>query len=171
MELFSAIKSRYSYRGVFRQETVPEAHLRVIVQAGLDAPTGNNKQTPLFIAVTDPKLIGTIAGILNKEKVKTAPVIIVIFADPQEKYHLEDCAAACQNCLLSITALGYASCWIDGALRREDRAEKIAGLLKIPAPYRIHIVLPLGVAEEEGKRKAKKAFPERAWFNRFGSSH
>ena len=34
--------------------------------------------------------------------------------------------------LLAITALGYATVWIDGALRAEDRAQRIGQLLGVP---------------------------------------
>ena len=35
----------------------------------------------------------------------------------------EDCAAAVANMLLAITAVGYATVWTDGALRREVEAK------------------------------------------------
>ena len=54
MELFQAIKERYSYRGAFEQKPLPEADLRKIVQAGLDAPSGKNLQTTRFIVINDP---------------------------------------------------------------------------------------------------------------------
>jgi len=48
MELFEAIKERYSYRGPFKSQPVPEKDLRKIVQAGLDAPSGKNNAAPMI---------------------------------------------------------------------------------------------------------------------------
>ena len=39
MDLFDAIKERYSYRGSFKNTTISVDHLKKIVQAGLDAPS------------------------------------------------------------------------------------------------------------------------------------
>ena len=72
-----------------------------------------------------------------------------------------------ENMLLAITGLGYASVWIDGWLRREDRAVTIAKMLGIPETKTIRVLLPIGVAAEEGKRPVKKPFEERAFFNKY----
>ena len=45
MDVFEAIARRHSYRESFRDEPVPRADLRRIVQAGLQAPSGKNAQT------------------------------------------------------------------------------------------------------------------------------
>ena len=57
--------------------------------------------------------------------------MIVCVTDPQPVYHTmsfpaEDCAAAVENMLLAIAALGYATVWIDGALRAEGGPSKSA---------------------------------------------
>ncbi len=44
-------------------------------------------------------------------------------------FQVEDCAAAVENMLLAITALGYATVWIDGWLRVEDRGETIGEMI------------------------------------------
>jgi nitroreductase len=84
-------------------------------------------------------------------------------------FELEDCAAAVQNMLLAITALGYATVWTDGELRFDDRAAKIGELLGVPTKRRVQVFLPIGVPAEEAKPPQKQPFEERAWFNRYGS--
>jgi nitroreductase len=71
--------------------------------------------------------------------------------------------------LLSITALGYASVWIDGWLRLEGRAEKIGELIGLPKGKIVRIILPIGIPEDEYRQPQKKPFKERAWFNKYGS--
>ena len=57
MDVMEAIRNRHSYRGRYRDVPVPREDLVRIMQAGLDAPSGCNKQTTSLIAVDD--LFGT----------------------------------------------------------------------------------------------------------------
>jgi nitroreductase len=78
---------------------------------------------------------------------------------------VQDYSAAIENMLLAITALGYASCWIEGQITyNSETQEKIAKLLKISSEYAVVGFLPVGVPEKEGKRPVYKPFSERAWF-------
>jgi nitroreductase len=172
MDFFDAVQARTSYRGRFKAQTVPGEHLRKIVQAGLDAPSGCNLQTTEFVIVTDTGKIKELAALVGRESVAGAPAVIVALCDTgasfkEMRFWIEDCAAATENMLLAIAALGYASCWIDGALRREGRAEKIAALLGVPRSRTVRIVLPVGIPAEPGTRKPKKPFADRAWFNTY----
>lgn len=173
MDLFEATRQRFSYRGPYKDDAVPEEHLRDIVQAGLDAPSGCNFQTTEFVIVTDRDKVAKIADIIDQDTIAGAPAVIVVLCnmEPERngvRFWVEDCSAATENVLLAITALGYASCWIDGVLRREGRAGRIAELLAVPRSRAVRIVLPVGVPAEEAARREKKSFEERAWFNAYG---
>ena len=173
MELFDTIAKRHSYRGNFKDQVIPEADLRKIVQAGICAPSGCNAQTTDFIIINQLDLIQQVCRITG-EKYKyilTAQAIIACVVEVEKPiYHghsfeVEDCAAAVENILLAITALGYASVWIDGALRVEQRAQQIGQLLNVPSGKVVRIILPLGVPVERRQQKIKRPFDERAWFN------
>jgi len=176
MDLFEAIARRHSYRGAFQAGPVPREDLRRIVQAGLQAPSGRNMQTTTFVIVDDPALVRAIAAMPGANKAQqNAPAFIVCVIDkaPAPTYEtlsfqVEDCAAATENILLAVTALGYASVWIDGWLRREDRAQAVAQLLGLPEGKTPRILLPVGIPAEQGSQREKKPFEERAWFNRYG---
>ncbi|MFZ5833554.1 MAG: nitroreductase family protein, partial [Planctomycetota bacterium] len=73
-----------------------------------------------------------------------------------------------ENMLLAITALGYATVWLDGVLRLGDCEERVAELLGVPTNRRVQIVLPLGVPVERLSQREKLPFQQRAWFNRYG---
>ncbi len=176
MDLFTAIHRRYSYRGAFTDALVPREDLERIVEAGVAAPSGKNAQTTGFVIVDDPELVTTIGSMhpqnLALQQAK-ALIACVIDRRPEAIYEglsfqVEDCAAAVENILLAITALGYGSVWVDGWLRQEGRAEKIGGLLGLPEGKVVRIILPVGVPAGEGPRPAKKSFSQRAWFNRWG---
>ena len=50
------IHSRHSFRGEYQAVPVKREDLIKIMQAGIDAPSGCNKQTTSFIAIDDPKI-------------------------------------------------------------------------------------------------------------------
>ena len=57
MDVMTAILERTSYRGRYEEVPVPEADLKRILEAGLAAPSGCNKQTVSLIAVNDAELL------------------------------------------------------------------------------------------------------------------
>ena len=173
MDLFDAIARRYSYRGAFTDQPVPRDDLKKIVQAGIQAPSGCNGQVATFVIVDDPQRLRQIADILPKPVCDSAKAMIVCVTDPRPviadmSFAVEDCAASVENMLLAITALGYATVWLDGALRVEDRAARIGRILGVPAGKTIRILLPLGVPVEPGQQRERLPFDQRAWFNRYG---
>lgn len=171
MELFEAIAKRHSYRGRFTDAPVPRDDLRRIVQAGIQAPSAKNQQVVSFVVVDDPALLGEIAEIVDKPVCRSARAMIACAVDPRPVFEglsfaAEDCAAAVENMLLAVTALGYAGVWLDGALRSGNRAERIGRLLNVPPHKTVRILLPIGVPEERCEQREKLPFGRRAWFNR-----
>jgi len=175
MDLFEAIEKRHSYRGDFTDAPVPRDDLRKIVQAGIQAPSGKNEQTTSFVIVDNPGLIGAMSDILDKPFCRTAKGMIVCCSDPRPvfigmSFDAEDRAAAVENMLLAITSFGYATVWLDGVLRVDQKAERIANLLKIPEELDVRIILPIGVPVDLCEQKQKLPFDRRAYFNAFGAA-
>ena len=177
MDALDAIRQRHSFRGLYKDTPVSREDLVKILEAGLAAPSGCNKQTTSCIALDDPILINSITNLVKKNGFKGAdknpPAGICVLTRRISAYgdvyfNIQDYAAAIENMLLAITALGYASCWIEGQVESAETREQIAKMLNIPADYAVVGFLPVGVPEKEGKRPAYKAFEERAWFNGFG---
>lgn len=174
MDLFEVIANRYSFRGEYDDTVPPRSDLEKIVQAGILAPSGCNGQVVSFVIVDTPALLSQIAEIIgNKPVCRTARAMIVCVTDPRPvmgevSFAAEDCAAAVENMLLAITGLGYASVWLEGVLRRENRAERIGQLLGVPAGLNVRVVLPVGRPRQPGPRREKLPFHKRAWFNHYG---
>jgi nitroreductase len=83
-------------------------------------------------------------------------------------FDVQDYAAAIENMLLAITALGYASCWVEGYITgNREINEKMAASLGVPASYELMAYLPIGIPAEKSGRAGKKPFEQRAWFNGF----
>ena len=173
MDTLQAIMNRRSYRGKYKDTPVPREDLRRILEAGLAAPSGCNKQTVILIAVDDPELLKQLRAVIQPPVGETAPAMICVLTQRIIAYRdrcfaTQDYAAAIQNMLLAIVALGYQSCWYEGHITDEDRiGDRMARILGVPEGYELVCFLPVGVAEEEPKPPRKKGFEERAWFNGF----
>ena len=173
MDVFEAIEKRHSYRGKFLEKAVPREDLEKIVQAGIQAPSGCNGQSTTFVIIDDRDKLNRVAEILGNQSLKEAQAVIACIMDPNATrdrgfdFGVEDYSAAVENMLLAVTALGYATVWIDGVLRRNNTAERIGELLGVPEDRTVRVVLPVGVPAEEQSQKEKKSFSERAWFNRY----
>jgi len=173
MNTLDAIFSRHSYRGKYRQSPVPREHLQIIMEAGLCAPSGCNKQTTSLIAVDDPAVLQALKAVIDPPVGETAPAAICVLTRRIAAYRdkcfaVQDYAAAIQNMLLAITALGYASCWYEGHITDDDRiGDQMAKVLGVPDGYELVCFLPVGVPATAPAAPAKRPFEERAWFNRF----
>jgi len=176
MDVFQAISNRSSYRGAYKPAPVPKEDLQKIMDAGLAAPSGCNKQTTSLIAVDDPALLEILKGLTGFKVGRSAPALICvltkrILAYRDVSFHVQDYAAAIQSMLLAIVSLGYESCWVEGQVTDADRiGRQMADVLNVPQDYELVCYLPIGVADEPTKRQDKKPFEERAWFNGFQKS-
>jgi nitroreductase len=176
MDIFEAIEKRHSYRGAFQDKAVPKEDLQQIVQAGIQAPSGKNAQTTQFVIIDDADILRQIQEMHPRNyamQQARAYIVCIVDRDPEKIYEgyafvVEDCAAAVENMLLAVTALGYATVWIDGWLRLEQRAERISQLIQLPEDKIVRVLLPLGVPVEQRSQKEKLPFDQRAWLNRYG---
>ena len=168
-----AILNRHSYRGKYKPVPVPREALVKIMEAGLAAPSGCNKQTTSLIAVDDPEVLKKILAVIDPPVAETAPAVICvltqrIFAYRDRCFAVQDYAAAIENMLLAVTELGYQSCWYEGHITDVDRiGYQIAQILGVPDDHELVCILPVGVAETEPAAPRKKSFEERAWFNSY----
>ena len=138
MDALECILSRRSYRGAYLNDSVPREDLETILQAGLAAPSGCNRQTVSLIAVDDPEILQSLKAIVSPAVGETAPAMICVLtrqipANGGRIYSKQDYGAAIENMLLAIVALGYESCWVEGKITGEDRlGRKMADILGVP---------------------------------------
>ena len=173
MDALDAINKRYSFRGTYKNMPVPREDLKKIIEAGIAAPSGCNKQTTAFVGLDDPKLVNSIMDIAKKNGYAGDNAIAGICILTQKTpgyddvyFYQQDYSAAIENILIAVTALGYASCWVEGQITEKPEIQKqIAQMLNVPDEYTVIAFLPIGIPEKEGKRPARKPFEKRAWFN------
>ena len=173
MDVFDAVFTRHSYRGKYLDTPVPRKDLIRIMEAGLAAPSGCNRQTTSLIAVDDPQILEKIRDVIRPPVGETAPAAIIVLTQRINAYRdkcfaVQDYSAAIENILLAVTALGYQSCWYEGHITDDDRiCDRIAAILHVPDGYDVVCFLPVGIAADSPRAPEKKAFEERAWFNTF----
>ena len=166
--MWEAIQSRRSIRS-FKSDPVPEDLIsRLILEAGIWAPTGGNAQTWRFVVVTDHDLVRKIRmvapGVLGNP-----PVVIVICQDLDEaerkgsklgRHVLSymDTALAAQNIMLAAYERGLGTCLV--ASFHPGAVQKILGL---PASIVPQLLMSLGYSNV--KTQAPKRNSRVVWFN------
>jgi len=164
MDLFEVIQKRASVRA-YVPVKIPEGDLTKILDAGRRAPSGGNRQPLQYILIQDSKTLKALERV--QSCFATASAAIGIIADPGvSRWWLEDAAAASENMLLAIEALGYASVWVEGTLLKEEDFAR--DLLGVPREKRMPILLPIGKAPQETPQADKKPLKEILWRERYG---
>lgn len=132
------ILGRRSIR-VYRPGEIDEPTIQTLLEAAMAAPSAVAKDPWRFVVVRSRATLTAMTQILpNGQMLATAAVGIVVCGeieaahDRQLSYLLQDCAAGIENLLLAAHGLGLGACWL-GIHPREQRVEKIASLLGIPA--------------------------------------
>lgn len=104
----------------FMPEHITNEEMEQILSAGLNAPSGMNRQTPRFVAVRDPKTVKKLS-LLNAKVLGAeidpfygAPDVIAVLAKKEATY-LYDGSLAMGNLLNAAFSLGVGSCWIHRA--------------------------------------------------------
>lgn len=65
-------------------------------------------------------------------------------------FNVQDYSAAIENIFLAVSALGYASCWVEGYVTGESSiGAKMAATLGVPREYQVAAYLPIGMPEQE----------------------
>lgn len=118
-ETLKVLTTRRSVRK-FKSDPIPAETLDDILRAGMYAPTGMGKQSPVVIVITDPKVRAEVSK-LNAEIAGRegdpfygAPVVLLVAAEkrPTDVY---DGSCVISNIMNAAWSLGVGSCWIHRA--------------------------------------------------------
>ena len=164
MDLFEALEKRACVRKLKPVE-VPEADLERILDAGRRAPSGCNYQPFDFIVIRDAEALAKLAT--AQKPIGEVSLAIAIVADPEKSnWWVEDIAAATENMMLAVTALGYATVWIEGTFLREEATHKQT--LGVPEHLRLMIILPIGEAIETVAQAPKRPLSGMVHWEQYG---
>jgi len=170
MNIFQAISARYSHKEAFLPDPVPIEDLKKIAEAGINAPSGANRQSVRLVILPDRSALDPIANAALTEGLRTAPAAIALLTDKTVtpttnamNFEKEDYSAAMQNILLAATALGYSSLWLDSPYFNPENEKKVRLLLNASDDYKLWAVIPIGKPMGEGSRREKLPFEERVF--------
>ena len=120
MEALANLKNRRSIRK-YKDIMVPKEVLEQIMEAGLYAASGMNRQPVIMIAVTNKemrdrmsKLNAQVMG-SDKDPFYGAPCLIVVLAEREMRNRVYDGSLVMGNLMQAAHDLGIGSCWIHRA--------------------------------------------------------
>ena len=106
----------------YRPDAVPQELLDEILAAGMNAPTGMNRQSPIILAVTDRKVRdemsrrnAAVMGMSGADPFYGAPAVLVVLARKDVATHVYDGSLVLGQMLLAAHSLGLGACWIHRA--------------------------------------------------------
>ena len=129
MNVTEAMLKRRSIRK-YKPDRVPDEVIKRILQAGIYAPTGMNRQSPIILAITDKdtrdrlsELNAKVMGRTGSDPFYGAPAVLVVLADRRIPTYLYDGSLVMGNLLLAAYAEGLGSCWIHRAKEEFESPE------------------------------------------------
>jgi nitroreductase len=135
VEILDAIYRRRAVRD-YTTQVVARETLDRLIDAAVQAPSAVNRQPWIFTVVQDQDLLDRISKnakalmlatvppgdtgehfrtLLNDPAYQIfyhAPALIVISAESDERWAVEDCSLAAENLMLAACAMGLGTCWI-----------------------------------------------------------
>lgn len=154
-QVLEVMKTRSSARA-YTDEALTEAELDSVLEAGLQAPTGMNRQEIRFSVVRGDN---PVLAELDEEKRRLrgqekqqhnfyyeAPVLIFLSAEDNFKWSKVDAGIAVQNMALAAESMGLGTliigCVYDAL--NGDKKEYFSRVLQIPEGYSFEIALAVG---------------------------
>ena len=169
MELYEAIKSRYSVRA-YQDRPVEQDQLDRILEAARLAPSGSNRQPWKFIVVRDAATRQRLVPACRDQAfVGQAPVVIAgvgLMADRVMSCGVPgdpvDLAIAMEHVALAATAEGLGTCWV-GAFSQDQ----VCQILGVPVGCKVIELMALGYPAASPGPKVRKPLAEIVCYEKF----
>lgn len=165
-EVMQTILTRRSVRS-FKNQPIEEEKLDAILQAAIYAPSGMNRQTWQFTAITNKEKIKELAQIIEQVLDRKGynlfePAAIIITSNEKEsKWAKEDNACALENMFIAAQSMGIGSVWINQLLEicDEQRVREYLTEVGIPENHGVYgigafgypAITPVLKSEKKGK--------------------
>ncbi len=135
IDTLSVIKHRRSIRN-FKKDQIDEKDLKIVLEAGLYAPSARNEQPWHFTVIQNRALLDQLTKFAKEALCNTdlvflqrilqdsdfdffyhAPTVVLISGDKNAMSPHASCAAAAENILIAAESIGLGSCWINMPVR------------------------------------------------------
>ena len=163
-ETIETIMARRSIRE-YNADVVERAKLKAIMECGINAPNGQNKQSWEVRVVDSPEVMNEIKQIMidaYDEKVvgcfRGAPVMVFIARDLSYDFSAYDCGLMAENMMLAAQALGVGSICLGSPVRLINDNPACAPILerlKFSEGYELSLCVGLGYADEAPEAKPR----------------
>jgi nitroreductase len=170
-ETIETIMARRSIRK-YKPDTVERGKLKAIMECGINAPNGQNKQSWEVRVVNDPEVMNYIKQVMidaYDEKVigcfRGAPVMVFIARDVNYDFSAYDCGLMAENMMLAAQSLGVGSICLGSPVRLINDNPACAPILKrlkISEGYELSLCVGLGYADEAPEAKPRDK--GKVWF-------
>ena len=167
--VLSNIMARRSVRK-YLDKPVEHEKLEVVVRAGINAPSGMNRQPWIVRVVEDQQLIADVTEVYKKanaEQVKrdkdfknmfrNAPNLICVCTPAKGGGEL-DAGLLGENMMLAAQAMGLGTCCLGGPVRfllSNESAKFFIDRLDIPADYKLNYIIAIGYPDEQPDAKPR----------------
>lgn len=123
-QLTKIIRSRRSIR-IYRNEEISDDNLKNILESGLYAPSGKNRQPWRFVIIKKVEIIKSIAkSTVFSRFLQKVPVMVLVLLSKERNYPIEKdligVGACIQNILLTATEFGYGTCVIGEIFNKQE---------------------------------------------------
>ena len=163
-QTIETIMARRSIRK-YKADVVERGKLRAIMECGINAPNGQNKQSWEVRVVDNPEVMVDIKQIMidaYDEKVvgcfRGAPVMVFIARDVNYDFSAYDCGLMAENMMLAAQALGVGSICLGSPVRLINDNPACAPILErlgFSEGYELSLCVGLGYADEAPEAKPR----------------
>lgn len=151
MEVMDAMRIRRTVRR-FTDRSIAAADMEEILQCGIWAPSGKNRQPWRFCVRTDARSKTGLSRLSpdNRQAIQQASHIVVVFLDERRGYDAakdnQAIGACIENMLLAAADKGIGSCWIGGL---NDKPQEVSACLGLnDKPLQLSAVIAFGYPDE-----------------------
>ena len=163
-QTIETIMARRSIRK-YKADVVERGKLKAIMECGINAPNGQNKQSWEVRVVDNPEVMADIKQIMidaYDEKVvgcfRGAPVMVFIARDVNYDFSAYDCGLMAENMMLAAQALGIGSICLGSPVRLINDNPACAPILErlgFSEGYELSLCVGLGYADEAPEAKPR----------------
>ena len=156
--VLSNIMARRSIRK-YLDKPVEHEKLETIALAGINAPSGMNRQPWIVRVVEDQKLIADVNQAAGRSLFYDAPALICVCTPANGGGEL-DAGLLGENMMLAAQSMGLGTCCLGGPVRfllSNEKCKFFLDRLDIPADYKLNYILAIGYPNEQPDAKPRDA--------------
>lgn len=164
-QVIETIMARRSIRQ-YTGEPVKRETLQTILECGINAPSGMNRQSWEVRVMDNPEIIGKLKGHMVQANPETsaqavegsfrgAPTLVIIANASDYDFSAIDCGLLSENIMLSAWSLGVGSVCLGSPIRYINKSAEALQMLGFSEGYNPIICIGLGYSDEKPEAKPR----------------